>query len=470
MHAILRGERWARVLALLVICLFPLLSPYSAKADKLVLKGGGTLRGVVISKDKDSFMVQTESSVRPLKLARSKVEEIVREKSAIDEYLELKKSTPETASSMFDFGQWCDEHKLKSLGKHYYECAVELDKEFEPAHKKLGHIKYEEQWLTQDQYKEAQGLVKVKGKWVSPEEKAKQQAAAALSAEQESWKKRIRILYQAYNYGTAAKRRDAELQLLAIQDAAAVPGIVQVLGSEPSPAVRLMMSRILGAIKGSEAGLALANAVMVDTDKTVCDALVGELKLHQEPKTMALFFKALKAENPIFVNRSAWVLGELGNLSAVPKLVPVLITSREKIVAETTTVDNGGVGFGSIAPGAPGAGGASRAGGVGVGGASAMNMSGVPYGVVPQAVVGPGVVAYGAAPLGAYGAGANSMIPPPRSTSYRFEREVFYNVEVLNALKKMTGQDFQFDGVAWKNWITAKFQADKKPSRKAPEP
>ena len=72
-----------------------------------------------------------------------------------------------------------------------------LDRIFEPAHRKLGHVFHDGYWLTRDELSAVQGLIKHKGRWVSPEEKAKIDRDDQVAATQANWLRTIKILRQA---------------------------------------------------------------------------------------------------------------------------------------------------------------------------------------------------------------------------------------------------------------------------------
>src|SRR5262249_26310050 len=149
----------------------------------------------------------------------------------------------------------------------------------------------------------------------------------------------------------------------------------------------------------------------------------------------------LRAESSATVNRAAWALASLKAEEAVPKLVPALVTTQYQLVMVPSGSNSGGGGLGinfeggSPIPSAP---------------PIAYNGSSVAYMAGP--VVGPGVAAYGAVGMPAipYGFGGTQLTvggggqtgkgPMPRLVPVTYQ-----NVEVRNALTKLTGQDFGYD-------------------------
>src|SRR4051812_35519789 len=155
----------------------------AARADRIVLRGGTTIRGVVLPSPSAAgqVLVQTENLTTPIKYRKDQVVEVISEPSALKDYLDRRDQTAADAPAQYELGLWCEEHKLSAFAEIHYRRAIELDKAYAPAHKKLGHVLHSDQWITGDQLREAQGLVKFRGKWISKEEKAKVDAEAAVS-------------------------------------------------------------------------------------------------------------------------------------------------------------------------------------------------------------------------------------------------------------------------------------------------
>ena len=464
-----------RVMLRISLCLaVAAIAAERARGDKILLRGGGQIRGIVLpaasdAKPTDSVQVQTETGSRPITIKKSQIVKVVDEPSSLTEYVKKRDETPDTASAQYELGQWCEAHKLRGLADVHYERAVLKDSGYAPAHKKLGHAQYDGRWLTQDEYKQAQGLVKVKGKWVSPQEKAKREAAAALTAEQQKWTRKIRALHQTYRMGTPAQSRQAELKLLGIQEPAAVPGIVQVMG-EDMDFVRILMAQILGGITDRHAAQALISRVMMEPELKVLDAMLMQAKRFEPAYYTSMLYAALQSENPVVVNRAAYALGELNITAAVPKLIPVLITYQDKLVYDNSAGSGGGGGMGFMS-GGPGVGARVPPGRAGLAAQAPPSMANIPYVPIVTPVIGPGgTVAFGATSIpltelpGVGGMGA------PSQPQMRYEREIYHNVDVLNALRKLTNQNFGYEIDVWKSWLNTKYQVDKPVVRRAPEP
>ncbi|MHC5541921.1 HEAT repeat domain-containing protein, partial [Singulisphaera rosea] len=194
-----------RVAALSIVLIPTVFLVEECQADRISLRGGGQIRGKVIpdTAHPGRVIVLTETGKTPLNLQKPQILEVVSEPSALDEYVVKRAKVQPTAQAQYDLGRWCKEHKLADLATVHYELAVAQDKEFGPAHKELGHVLFGDRWLNADEVREAQGLVKYKGKWITKEEKEHREALVAESAVQTSWVRRIRILRQAIASGAS---------------------------------------------------------------------------------------------------------------------------------------------------------------------------------------------------------------------------------------------------------------------------
>ena len=142
-------------------------------ADTIMLRGGGQVEGKVVPdpKDKDQVQVWLVKGRKPLSFQKAQILEVVTKTSALDDYFDKKKKSSETPQGQFDLGIWCEQNKLDDLARLHFEDALSIDKSFEPAHKKLGHVFHGGYWVTRDELNSIQGLVKYKGRWVSAEER-----------------------------------------------------------------------------------------------------------------------------------------------------------------------------------------------------------------------------------------------------------------------------------------------------------
>jgi hypothetical protein len=451
-----------------LLLLIPLLAP-AARADRIIVRNGPPIKGkaVVDELHPDQYLVFGERGKNPLVLKRDRVARIDPEPSILDEYVTRRKALASAsvgaagAQAEYDLGLWCEGHKLPDLASAHFEASVKRDPAFGPGHKKLGHVEYGGKWLTAAELKAAQGYVLYKGRWITPEQKAEYDAEAEASAEQQSWMRRLAILRRAI-LEDESRAKTAEMQLLAIRDPSAVNPIVKTFGNDPEPSLRKLGARALSGIPGPEASAALVSRLLAESDEDVRAATMAELAKSKEANVVPKLVQALQSKSLAIINRAAWALGNLKAVRAVPKLVPVLVSSEIQ-VAWVPNPGAPGSGFGSMPPGS----GLSIVGGRSIG-------------VLTGPAVGPGVVAFGATsvPAAAFGGGFNVNLGSPGGggggggggPTPQFVEVTHRNTEVLTALMKLTGQDFGYDVSAWQRWLRTGFRPDPQPTRSIPQP
>jgi len=444
------------------------LAAGQARADRIHLRGGGQVRGKLVA-DKahpGRLVFIGEVGKTPLSYAKEQIVQVTPEPSPLDEYVPLREQDRPDAESEYKLGVWCEEHKLADLAIVHFEAAVKRDEAFAPARRKLGHALKDGRWLDADEAREAQGLVKHRGRWVTPEEKERKDAQAAAVAEGAGWSSRIKALRDGYLTGPESRSREAERRLLAIREPVAVAPVLKILGDHPMPAVRALAARVLGPIPGQAAASGLVGLLLAELDEAVRTATMTEIARREVDEVVPPLAKGLRSAQAEVVNRAAWGLSNLNAVATVPRLVPALVTVEYRVMMTPGGGDGGGglggmgMSFNTVSP--------SSGNGAGYSGRA------VP--VLTPPVVGPGVVAFGATsvPYGALnnnsgiglgGGGGGSRGPVPRLVPIEHR-----NAEVLAALVKMTGRDFGFDVLTWKQWIASSFRVDTRPVRRVPQP
>lgn len=464
-----RGIHFRSIPALIGIIAIASGAP-EGRADRIELRGGGQIRGKVVPDPEhpDRVTVVPATGKTPLHFQKGQVLRVIAEPGALDGYVERRARVEPTAESHFELGLWCERNQLQDLAEVHYEAALDRDKAFAPAHRKLGHVLHGDRWIWGDELREAQGLVRYKGQWISKQEKENREAKAANGAEQASWVRRLKLLRQSLASGPDDRRREAEMQLMEIRDPVAVTPLVQVLGDGSEP-LRTLLDHILALIPGPEATAALVSHILAETDFDVRHVTLEALTNRKDPQIIPSLVQALRSANPAVVNRSAWSLGQLNAVGTVPRLIPALISTRSQVVMSppsgVSSGGNFGAGFGAVAPTpAPGRGSYGSVGN-----------TYYSYGLLTPPAVAPGAVAFGAvaAPLPLYsssgfsvgGGVTGSRGPIPRVVTLRFQ-----NVEVLATLIKLTGRDFGYDIPAWQRWVASSFHPDPAPARVVPQP
>jgi hypothetical protein len=426
-----------------------------ARADTIMLRGGGQVEGKVMPdpKDKDRVQVWLLKGRNPLSFRKAQILEVVSKASVLDDYFAKKKKAPQTPQGQFDLGTWCEQNKLVDLAKSHFEESLSIDKSFEPAHKKLGHVYHGGYWVTRDELNTIQGLVKYKGRWVSAEERAQREADDKLLASKKEWVQRIKMLRQSILSSSTDRRREAESQLMAIREAEAVGALLRVLGNDEAP-MRILLSQVLSVIPEEQATLGLVKQMLAEPSPSVRPIIFEKLKERDRPTVVRSLTRALATDQIMVINRAAWTLNNLNAEEAVPALIRALLTFEQRIVMVPPNNSNAGPAGGM--PLVP----------IGV------NNGGAAF--LTQPVVAPGVVAFGTLSTPAYampGLGLNTGGQINTQAEPRLVTFTYRNTEVLAALQHLTGQDFDYNVAAWREWVSRRYNpTPTRPSRRVPQP
>ncbi len=457
----------------------------TARADRILLRGGGEIRGVVLPAGPDSdgpTRVLTATSSRPLELQPSQVVRIVEEPDdPLHEYLKKSPSTAANGPAQVELAEWCEANGLTGPALIHYQNAVDAAPDNAIARKKLGHIYHNGVWMTSTEQKKAQGLILYKGRWLSPDEKRAVELQEGFASSQQGWMRRLTELRRQWMGPDAGPRGAAEAELATLSDPAAAAPLVRVFGSD-SEAVRVRMTQWLAAIPGDGSREQLIQVLLNEQSDTVRQAALQELDLRKDDETIPRLIQALRSKDLRIVSRAAWALGTMGAEASISNLISALVKVETRTVMEPGGLGGAGVGgaglgvtFANVGPGpilpaggavgaVSGSPGATVAAGPGFANGSSIPVLTGPY-------VGDGVVAYGATsiPFGDFAGfamgGANPNAPRMRDVT-----NVYRNEAVLIALRKLTNADFGYDPVAWRRWFASEFRPDAPPDRRVPQP
>jgi hypothetical protein len=152
-----------------------------ARADVVHLKEGGTLEGKVVAEDATTVTLDTRFGRQVLE--RSRIERIEKKPTAEEEIAEREaKLKPGTPDEWFALAEFAGKKGLKKERERLLDKVLALDPDHEGANVARGRVRYEGKWMTpaerdakvksaDDAAKRAQGLVEFEGRWVTPQEK-----------------------------------------------------------------------------------------------------------------------------------------------------------------------------------------------------------------------------------------------------------------------------------------------------------
>ncbi len=132
--------------AVIVILLGMLAS--LAVADTLVLTDGRTFTGTV-SEDDDEIVI--ELAYATLRFPRSQISRIVKKPTPAQELeSKLAEIRRENVQALYNAGVWAQENDLDGKAVSIFEKVITLSPDHKDAHKQLGHVQVDKEWLTTD--------------------------------------------------------------------------------------------------------------------------------------------------------------------------------------------------------------------------------------------------------------------------------------------------------------------------------
>ena len=141
-------------------------------ADAVKLRNGKTVKGKIVSRSDQEITIKKESGAS-VTISMEEVESAFTDEE-LQKKCEERFASAKTADDFYKLGEWCESVGLGERAKSADTKAIELNPDHEGARLKLGYIKHEGKWLSQEEYNiKVKGLVKYKDQWVTPEEKEK---------------------------------------------------------------------------------------------------------------------------------------------------------------------------------------------------------------------------------------------------------------------------------------------------------
>jgi hypothetical protein len=386
----------------------------TANGDILHLTSGGSVEGTIVEQDGQTYKVRT--IVGTVTLPADAVDHIEKKPSILDEYVKLRAAAADTPAAQVELAKWCEEQGLKAGWRTHLKRAIELDPDCEPARVALGFVRVAGMWVDGRTVLERPENVEEKKKAGDGEgvESDDEKVVAAIQAQ---WTVQIRAIKKNLLETSVdrLKQRGRE-RIVAIRDPLAILPLARLL-SEGNWACRDALVEVLSHFPLDEATLNLAVLALVDEDEAIRQRALAELKRRNDPRVIPQFRRALSSDNDQLIRRAAIGLGTLEAMSAVPELIDVLKAQRRKLVEVSTRsyfLDYPVV-FDSPTV--------------------------ISLGQVSQIQHAPMIG------IASIGIGLVSV-----QHEYQMRDVIVFRTEVLEALRKITGEDFGFDAADWGRW------------------
>ena len=212
-------------------------------------------------------------------------------------------------------------------------------------------------------------------------------------------------------------------RILSMTDPAAVEPLIRILSTGPVEH-RLLEAEALAGIPGDEARQALVRMILKENSKSTFLAAIERFRSRADSDRVGPLLRALDAPTEAR-RRAAYALGELRAESAIPALIAHLRAPEARTVTVTERVEPMGMFSGTI----------------------------IPYVADVHPIVSGNAVAFDPV-IGYIGSGVSigSTAGPRTITVEKTKIKLVEQPAVLEALKKITGQDFGYNLFQWHQW------------------
>lgn len=439
-------------LLLSVLAFAFLVGAAGVRADVFHLRDGGAVAGKLLDTEGAHYRIRTAVGI--VSVAVDAVARIEVSATPFEEYERRLAEAVETAAAQAELGQWCVENGLELDGKRHFERALELDGNCAAARRALGYVRVGGLWVDG---RSRPGASEEQGAPATVDNGQRLRAAV-----RSRWFQRVRAIKQAYLGDSGPRWEDGRARILAIEDPLAIVPLARVL-SGGDVAGRRLLVEALSRFEDLDASLSLAILALADDDREVRERAVADLVRRDDPRVAAQMRDALVTGDDTVLKRAACALGWLGVEEAVPELIRRLTALRDRTVEVPVYLypmaeewARGPYDRRSPRPMTR-----LRHTDRGLVHGPAMGNLGRTTPSLCRAALREGRIhgdggfrrhgASAAGPLDIEAAGlGNGLINIGRR-----QRVVVYRTEVLDALRRITGQDFGFDVAAWSNWHTA---------------
>ena len=199
-----------RIAVFALMCGFT-LAPQITLGDLIKLKNGGELRGQIRGGTAgfraDPLVIETLTG-GVVSVARKDTQFVTKRPLKVEVYETRAKKTPRTLEAQWKLAEWCRQESLSQQRKTHLRVILELEPDHRTARLALGYSKYDGKWMTRDEWNKSRGLVKYKGRYITPEELALLKGNEKVLAREREWFRKVR-LWKRWLSARNADRRSA---------------------------------------------------------------------------------------------------------------------------------------------------------------------------------------------------------------------------------------------------------------------
>ncbi|MCK4342579.1 MAG: HEAT repeat domain-containing protein [Phycisphaerae bacterium] len=354
----------------------------------------------------EQYKIRTVVGIVRLPVAA--VERVEEAQTPFEEYEQRVRQVADTPEDQTALAVWCRDQGLRAEARRHFQRAIELHPDYEPAHQGLGHVRVGDMWV------DGRTVVKRRVETRAADQPKEEDAERLARAIQGQWYRHIRAVKRSLldsSRETLVKK--GRERLLKIKDPLAILPLAQVL-SRGDVDQRMLLVEALSVFPEDEATMNLAMIALVDAEEQIRRRALSQLIRRQDPRVIAQYREALRVGNAVIQSRAAYNLGELKASEAIPDLMDVLTVEETKWVQVPVRT------YFRLWP-------------------RVFSRSTVlTIGKRPAAIHQPEI-------------GVWSLANDVRN-EWRYRPVTVYRTEVLEALRRITGQNFGFDRADWQQW------------------
>jgi hypothetical protein len=193
-----------------------LLIAAGARADEIELVSGTVIEGKTEDLGDSIKVIRSGSTVV---YPKSMIRKITPKKTSEEIYQErTKELKAEDVDARLKLARWCLDKKMAREAVEEYRKIIAVAPDHEEARLGAGFRKLGDQWVTEEAFFLAKGLVRHKGRWITPEERDLDVAMEEAKDLEKALADKIRIALERMKSGVEKKRADAAAELEKIED------------------------------------------------------------------------------------------------------------------------------------------------------------------------------------------------------------------------------------------------------------
>jgi len=265
----------------------------SVVGDVIYLKNGNELEGTIVKQSE--FLIRFKTGMATIEFEMAEVKEVLKGKTFLDVYRQMWiLADHDDIKAKLELAIWARQHKLVKEAELELQQVLLLDKNNRTARMQLGYVKMSGKWVTRDEANLSKGLVRYNGKWMTPQNREKQRASSLRNQTSD----RINSIFKKMVRAEPFEQEKLIQELLKIKNTHAAPVIVRYINHSYDQ-IREAATQALGALK---------------------DASVIPHLAH----------RALEDESEIVRRQATLALKAIGNVAALNRLTPHLTRNRQK--------------------------------------------------------------------------------------------------------------------------------------------